>query len=233
MKRTIIFFVLLALSLASMARPVSQDVARRVAQTWLQAQGMKNPAALQDITVQTPFTEFYVFAAPEGGFVLVSGDDCVKPVLAYSVENRFVTENMPENIRTFLDAGIHACGVNGHATPTANADDANAVGVDVIAAREVIHCRHKVLGVDIGGGHATGLSTRFAGKGRVEGQGEEPAVCHFLRIQAARLLFNRAERARNGKRCQFALGAFGLIQVGGKRDAVAVMEGDLAVVDLI
>ncbi len=103
MKRTIIFFVLLALSLASMARPVSQDVARRVAQTWLQAQGMKNPAALQDITVQTPFTEFYVFAAPEGGFVLVSGDDCVKPVLAYSVENRFVTENMPENIRTFLD----------------------------------------------------------------------------------------------------------------------------------
>lgn len=103
MKRTIIFFVLLALSLAGMARPVSQDVARRVAQTWLQAQGMKNPAALQDITAQTPFTEFYVFAAPEGGFVLVSGDDCVKPVLAYSVENRFVTENMPENIRTFLD----------------------------------------------------------------------------------------------------------------------------------
>ena len=103
MKRTIIFFVLLTLSLAGIARPVSQDVARRVAQTWLQAQGMKNPAALQDITAQTPFTEFYVFAAPEGGFALVSGDDCVKPVLAYSVNNRFVAEDMPANIRSFLE----------------------------------------------------------------------------------------------------------------------------------
>ena len=102
MKRTIIFFALLALSLAGMARPVSQDVARRVAQTWMQAQGMKDPAALQDITAQTPFTEFYVFAAPEGGFVLVSGDDCVKPVLAYSVKNRFVAENMPQHVVGFL-----------------------------------------------------------------------------------------------------------------------------------
>ena len=102
MKRTIIFSLLLALSLVAMARPVSQDAARRVAQAWMQGQGMKNPAALQDITAQTPFTEFYLFAAPDGGFVIVSGDDCVRPVLAYSVETRFMVENMPQHVVGFL-----------------------------------------------------------------------------------------------------------------------------------
>ena len=102
MKRTIIFSLLLALSLVAMARPVSQDAARRVAQAWMQGQGMKNPAALQDITAQTPFTEFYLFAAPGGGFVIVSGDDCVRPVLAYSVETRFMVENMPQHVVGFL-----------------------------------------------------------------------------------------------------------------------------------
>ena len=94
--------MLFAMVLA-MANPVSQDEARRVAQTWMQAQGMKNPAALQDITSQTPFTEFFVFAAPDGGFVLVSGDDCVQPVLAYSLTTRFVAEGMPVNVRGFLE----------------------------------------------------------------------------------------------------------------------------------
>lgn len=103
MKKIGIVSLLLAMMGMAMANPVSQDVARRVAQTWMQAQGMKNPAALQDITAQTPFTEFYVFAAPEGGFVLVSGDDCVVPVLAYSLENRFVAENMPQNVLAFLE----------------------------------------------------------------------------------------------------------------------------------
>ena len=103
MKRTIIFSLLLALSLVAMARPVSPDAARRVAQAWMKGQGMMNSAALQDVTSQTPFTEFYVFAAPEGGFILVSADDCVQPVLGYSVENRFMAKNMPENVRGFLE----------------------------------------------------------------------------------------------------------------------------------
>ena len=102
MKKTIMLFAMLLVAVVAMAAPVSQQVARQVAQTWMQAQGMKNVAALQDITAQTPFTEFYVFAAPEGGFILVSGDDCVQPVLGYSVKNRFVAEGMPQHVLGFL-----------------------------------------------------------------------------------------------------------------------------------
>ena len=103
MKKISMITLLMALMGVAVANPVSRDVARRVAQNWMQAQGMKNVAALQDITQQTPFAEFYVFAAPEGGFVLVSGDDCVQPVLAYSTVNRFEAEGMPQHVRGFLE----------------------------------------------------------------------------------------------------------------------------------
>ena len=95
-------FAMLIAAVVAMASPVSQQVARQVAQTWMQAQGMKNVAALQDITAQTPFSEFYVFAAPEGGFVLVSADDCVQPILGYSVSGHFETKDMPQHVRSFL-----------------------------------------------------------------------------------------------------------------------------------
>lgn len=35
-------------------------------------------------------------------FVIVSGDDAVGPVLAYSRENAFISENMPENVKFYL-----------------------------------------------------------------------------------------------------------------------------------
>lgn len=49
---------------------------------------------------------YYVFGnendAP--GFVIISADDRIQPILGYSFTNRFITENMPENIRFWLDA---------------------------------------------------------------------------------------------------------------------------------
>lgn len=86
------------------AKPVDVTTARCVANTWMSAQGMKNTEALVDITSATPYTEFYIFAASEGGFVLVSGDDCVTPVLGYSVGETFAATDMPENLRDVLDS---------------------------------------------------------------------------------------------------------------------------------
>lgn len=85
------------------AKPVDAGKARRVAETWMTAMGMKNVSALQNITEQTPFTEFYVFAASQGGFVLVSADDCVIPVLGYSVSGTFVAKEMPAHVRDFFE----------------------------------------------------------------------------------------------------------------------------------
>lgn len=46
---------------------------------------------------------FYVFATEKNdGFVIVSGEDRVLPVLGYSNENGFSAEDMPENLKWWL-----------------------------------------------------------------------------------------------------------------------------------
>lgn len=45
----------------------------------------------------------YVFNKVGGnGFVIVSGDDIIKPILAYSYVNSFHVENMPDNLRAWM-----------------------------------------------------------------------------------------------------------------------------------
>lgn len=104
MKKTLLLAVFALLTMVGMAKPVDQSTARRVAETYLQAAGMRNVAALADITLQTPFTAFYVFAAEEGGFILVSADDCVLPVLGYSLTTRFEVKDMPVHLRGWLES---------------------------------------------------------------------------------------------------------------------------------
>jgi len=52
---------------------------------------------------QSKTTNYYIFNYGIQGFVIISGDDAVYPVLGYSFENSFSTENMPENIVNWLD----------------------------------------------------------------------------------------------------------------------------------
>lgn len=46
---------------------------------------------------------FYVFTRDGGGFVIISGDDNVTPVLAISDRNDFRVEGMPDNVRWWMD----------------------------------------------------------------------------------------------------------------------------------
>ena len=46
---------------------------------------------------------FYVISRPEGGFVMVAGNDNVQPVLAFSFDNDFVVEGMPDNVRWWME----------------------------------------------------------------------------------------------------------------------------------
>ena len=46
---------------------------------------------------------FYVFSLQPTGFVIVSADERVKPILGYSYNNDFVVEDMPDNILNWLD----------------------------------------------------------------------------------------------------------------------------------
>lgn len=101
MKKGLIMLLAAAVATMAAARPVDSAAARRVAERWMQAQGVR--VALADVTAETPFTAFYVFVAPEGGFVLVSADDCVVPVLAYSATERFDAKELPAHVRWWLE----------------------------------------------------------------------------------------------------------------------------------
>ena len=46
---------------------------------------------------------FYVIARDGGGFVIVAGDDNVRPILAISENGRFSTEGMPANVKWWMD----------------------------------------------------------------------------------------------------------------------------------
>lgn len=46
---------------------------------------------------------FYVISSDGGGFVIIAGDDNVRPVLAISERGIFVTEDMPDNVKWWMD----------------------------------------------------------------------------------------------------------------------------------
>ena len=46
---------------------------------------------------------FYVVARDGGGWVMVAGDDNVRPVLGISVDGTFKTEDMPDNVRWWME----------------------------------------------------------------------------------------------------------------------------------
>ena len=102
MKKFILSLLVVAMTSIVMARHVDPATARRVAETYLAAHGMHNPTALVDVSSQTPYSLFYTFVAPDGGFALVSADDCVRPILGYSPTGRFNVKDMPEHIASWL-----------------------------------------------------------------------------------------------------------------------------------
>ena len=108
-KRLLLRLLCLALAVATIngvfAQHVSRETARSVAETFF-SQNVRNgkgePVQFEDITAETPFQNFYIFSAASG-FVLVAADERVTPILGYSKTSRFVTEDMPENLRWWLE----------------------------------------------------------------------------------------------------------------------------------
>ena len=88
------------------AKPVGPDQAKKAALTYIKkavpAYAKLNAERLVDITSTTPFREFYVFSIDQKGFILVSGDNNVVPILGYSTSGNFPGENMPDNFRGWL-----------------------------------------------------------------------------------------------------------------------------------
>lgn len=99
-KNAFILTLLLTVSLSLFAEHVDPETARKVATTFLNNNGAKSNQ-LVDLSKAAGFPNLYIFSGEEG-FVVMSADDCVKPILGYSLTGKFVAENMPENVNSWL-----------------------------------------------------------------------------------------------------------------------------------
>lgn len=101
MKRfTLILVLVLMVAMPMMAERVTPETARKVAATFLSNNGAK-AAQLTNLSKAAGFPNLYIFSTKES-FVVMAADDCVKPILGYSLTGNFVTEDMPENVRGWL-----------------------------------------------------------------------------------------------------------------------------------
>ena len=99
MKKTIVAIVLLAMAAATenvAAKPVDKNAAANIA-----AKVLKK--AVVDATPEQ-CSEFHLYTGADGkGYVLVAADDRVRPVLAYSLDETFSTDNMPTPVANWVD----------------------------------------------------------------------------------------------------------------------------------
>ncbi len=101
MKRlSLIMALAVMMALPVFAERVTPETARKVATTFLTNNGAKS-AQLTDLTKVAGFQNLYIFTA-EDGFVVMAADDCVQPILGYSLTNKFVADDMPDNLRWWL-----------------------------------------------------------------------------------------------------------------------------------
>lgn len=120
MKKTLLIlslFLIAGCRLQVLANPVDTATARTVAIHYLQSlnntpdhslseRGNRRQeyGRLTDVSGSLPFTEFYTFTFNNGnGFILVAADDCVTPILGYSMTNGISLDKMPENLYGWLE----------------------------------------------------------------------------------------------------------------------------------
>ena len=106
-KHLILCLIGLIVGLYASAAPVGREQARLVATHFVQSNHLKinleTGKGLSDATQSEEHPYYYVFTGSDGrGFVIVSADDCTTPILGYSDENPFSFNDMPENIKSWL-----------------------------------------------------------------------------------------------------------------------------------
>ena len=112
--RYVLFLWLFLLSGLAFAGNISEQEARRVAAAFLQTspQTRVGASSLQlvfdseSILTRSDGSapSYYVFDNTAGsGFVIVAGDDLVRPVLGYSFSEEFPQGTLPPNLRDWLD----------------------------------------------------------------------------------------------------------------------------------
>ena len=109
MKKLTLTLCLLAAFGSLMAGPVDQQKAQRLGAKFLSTTAVSKRNAdiqlnLVSATLNRNAVDYYVFNVRNGeGFVIVAGDDRVKPILAYSTSGQFDPQNVSEGFQFTLD----------------------------------------------------------------------------------------------------------------------------------
>ena len=108
MRRILNLFLLLCLPLMTMGEEISQQQAREKACAFMQQLQGRRAQALGSVNqnvqpVEMGLQSLYAFNCEGGGYVIVSGDDATTPILGYSPDGVLNVDEMPANLRTWLE----------------------------------------------------------------------------------------------------------------------------------
>jgi hypothetical protein len=119
MKQTLLVFGLLTIfGTTIFAKQIDENAAKQVGQNFLStktnSQTLKSTNNLTLVLRESSqssntlasieqTTFFYVFNAGSNGFVIVSGDDNVSPILGYSDQGTFDPNNIPQNVAKWFE----------------------------------------------------------------------------------------------------------------------------------
>ena len=109
-----LLLIILVASFASIinAKQVNLSLAQQVAQNFINTTSKKTGVHSTNATHKlkcvakrvTDNQPYYIFNNEDGGFVIVSGDDCATPILGYSNEGNIDINNLPIQLEDLLQA---------------------------------------------------------------------------------------------------------------------------------
>lgn len=109
MNKKLFFTVLLLMfNIVLFAKPISETTAKRVGTNFLSSKtsittNIEELSLVYSMKNQTQTPYFYVFNIANKGFVIVSGDDEVLPILGYSDEGVFISDNIAPQVLKWLE----------------------------------------------------------------------------------------------------------------------------------
>jgi hypothetical protein len=110
-KRSLPVLLLIIFALQVFGKKVDQQQAAVVARNFFcERASIGQKAPMDNITVDAVYTRveegqtvYYVFNVNDQGYVIVSGDDVVKPVIGYSFEGTYSNENLPVQMTEWMN----------------------------------------------------------------------------------------------------------------------------------
>ncbi len=106
MKKTTVLIISFFLVMPIFANNISIEIARTIAKNFYYEKTniKQNQINFEEETISlNNIASYYIFNIEnDNGFVIISAEDNYEPILAYSLNNSFETENQPENVKYWL-----------------------------------------------------------------------------------------------------------------------------------